>query len=79
MTEYDPELDEPAPTYGDLVDQDTAAPTRKLSAGVLGASCATLVVAGIGMAGVEIPPGVEGALATLFAFGAGYLVRDRVN
>lgn len=62
----------------DLVTQPGSAPTRKVAASTLGAAVATLaVLAAQTWAGVEIPPGFEGALAVVLGFLAGYVVRER--
>ncbi len=62
----------------DLVDQPSPAPTRKVTAAGLGAAAATLVVWALtAFAGADVPPGVEGALATVLALLAGYVVRER--
>lgn len=66
------------PDRAPLVDQPTATPTRKVTAATLGAAAATLVVYALtAFAGADVPPGVEGALATLLAMAAGYVVRER--
>lgn len=52
------------------------APVAKVTAATAGAAAATVVclIAGIW---VDIPTGLEGALATVFAFGAGYFTPPR--
>lgn len=61
-----------------LVDQPSPAPTRKVTAAALGAALATIAVwAAHAFAGVDVPPGVEGALAVVLGFVCGYLVRER--
>ena len=60
-----------------LVTQPTPQPTRKVSASALGGALATvLVLAAQAWAGLDVPPGMEGALAVLLGFAAGYLVRE---
>jgi hypothetical protein len=51
----------------------SAAPVPKVaSAGITGAAV-TLIISALGYYGIELPPEVAAALATLFAFVAGYL------
>lgn len=51
-----------------------AAPVRKVTAAGVGGAAATVAVIVLQMAtGTEVPVGLEGALATLFAFVAGYI------
>ena len=60
-----------------LVDQPDAAPTRKVSAAALGGALATVVVWALqAFGGVEVPPGVEGAVAVIIATLAGYVIRE---
>lgn len=63
-----------------LTDQPSAMPTRKVSAQAIGAALATLAAYGVWLkTGHQMPPGVEGALATLLGLALGYFVRDRQN
>lgn len=65
-------------TDAPLVSQPSAAPTRKVAAGTLGAALATVaVLAAQTWGGVEIPPGFEGSLAVILGFVASYFVRER--
>jgi len=48
----------------------------KVSGGLAAGACATLIVFVAAQLGVAIPTGVEGAIATLIAFAAGYLIPD---
>ena len=64
-----------------LIDQPGPAPTRKMSAALLGGAVASI---GMGLLAIfwpevypRIPPGFEGGIATLAAFALGYVVRDR--
>lgn len=53
----------------------TAAPVTKVIAATLGAAAATIIVATVtAIWNLDTPAGVEGALATLLAFLAGYIV-----
>lgn len=62
----------------ELVDQDSAVPTRKVSAaGAAGALAAIVAWAAQTWGGVDVPPGIEAAFATLLAFAAGYIVKER--
>lgn len=65
-----------------LVKQQTAAPTRKINAALLGGAVASI---GMGLLAIfypevypRIPPGFEGGIATIAAFGLGYLVKERL-
>lgn len=50
------------------------APVPKVVAATAAAAAATIIVVIIGMiTGTDVPAGVEGAVATLLAFAAGYL------
>lgn len=61
----------------DIEIEPTRAPTRKVTAAGVGGAAATIVVIGIQMfTGAEIPMGLEAALATVFAFGAGYMTSE---
>lgn len=52
-------------------------PSRKVAAGAVGGAAATVVVILLQwLVGTEVPVGLEGALATLLGFAAGYLTRD---
>lgn len=62
-----------------LTDQPTAAPTRKVAAGAVGAAAATLVLFGLQLAGIEVPMGLEGAVTTLVTAAAMYLTRERAT
>lgn len=60
------------------MDQPTAAPTRKVTAGAAGAAIATLIVGVATWLGAPQPPvGLEGAIATVVALAAAYLTRER--
>jgi NADH dehydrogenase FAD-containing subunit len=48
----------------------------KVAASTLAAALVTIIVWGAGMAGVEIPEVVQGALITIIVAAAGYLVSD---
>ena len=50
-------------------------PVPKVTAAGLGGAVATLVLFVANLCGVEVPPGVSAAIATVVAFGAGYLTR----
>jgi hypothetical protein len=63
-----------------LVEQQSVAPTRKVGAQAIGASLATLAAYGVWLkTGHQMPPGVEGAMATMFGLALGYFVKDRAN
>lgn len=60
-----------------LVSQPTAAPTRKVTATALGGAFATLTAWALQTyGGVDVPPGIEAALAVVFAVLMGYIVRE---
>ncbi len=60
-----------------MPDQPTSAPTRKVSAATLGGAAAAIGAWLIQLGfGIDVPPGVEGGIATLAAFGFGYIVRE---
>lgn len=68
--------DEPAP----LVDQPTAAPTRKQAAnGIAGAVSTVAMYVYWRVTGEQLPPGMESALTAIFVFFIGYAVRNRAN
>lgn len=48
-------------------------PVPKVTAAAVGGALATLIVAGLGAAGVHVEPTVAGAMATVLGFAAGYL------
>lgn len=60
-----------------MSDKPNRAPTRKVAGASIGAACATVAVwlAQVA-AGLDVPPGVEAALATLFAAASGYMVAE---
>jgi hypothetical protein len=66
------------PTY----EQNSAMPTRKITYVVLGGAIASVVMGAIAIIWPEIygrvPPGFEGGVATLAAFGLGYWVKENV-
>lgn len=56
----------------------SAAPVPKVAAaGAAGAAATVLVLLVQAWTGSSLPPGVEGAIATLLAFAAGYLTPPR--
>ena len=63
------------------VNQPTKAPTRKLNAAAWGGASASILIGVVAIISpetyVRIPPGFEGGLATLAAFGLGYWVKER--
>ena len=69
-----------------MINQPTAAPTRKVAAGALGSGVvgvplAALIVGGLSAAGFELPAGTEAALGALLSsaigFIAAYFTRER--
>lgn len=61
-----------------MSDAPSAAPVAKVAAATAAAALATVVVIVVQAAtGADAPPGLEGALATLFGFLAGYLTPAR--
>lgn len=62
--------------HDDLYEPDgpSRAPVPKVTAATAGAALATVCVIVVAtLTGSNVPPGLEGALATVFAFIAGYL------
>ena len=60
--------------------QATAKPTRKVGAAGIAGAIAAIIVWIVGeFAGIDVPTGVEAALATVVAFVAGYFVEDEPN
>ncbi|WP_290630506.1 hypothetical protein [Aquisalimonas sp.] len=51
-------------------------PTRKVGAAGLGGAAAIVLAWALGLAGVDVPPEVSAAFATLLAFAAGYLTPE---
>jgi hypothetical protein len=51
-------------------------PKPKVIAATIGAAAATVIVAILQAAGADVSPELMGAIATLCAFGAGYLKAD---
>lgn len=51
----------------------------KVAAATVAGGIATILVWLIGLTGVNVPPEVSAAIATVLAGGAGYLVRDRAR
>lgn len=60
----------------------SGAPTAKVMGGTLGAAVSTLLIWGLGQAGLTIDEGVKVAIATVITFAVGYLIppapRDQV-
>lgn len=56
-----------------MSEKESKAPTAKVQAAGAAGAAATLVVFIAAQFGLEIPTGVEGAIATLLAFAAGWL------
>ena len=48
-------------------------PTPKVQAAGAAGAVTTVLVWGVGLAGVDVPPEVAAAVTTLFAFGAAYI------
>lgn len=59
------------------VDQPTLEPTAKVAAAGIGGSLSILIVYGLGLLGLSLPPEVAAALTALVSFAAGYLVKER--
>lgn len=53
-------------------------PNRKVVAGALAGALATIIVWAASLGGVEVPPEVGAALATILGFVAAYIVPERV-
>jgi hypothetical protein len=60
-----------SPAEGDR--DNSAAPTPKVVAATAAAAATIIVVIITAITGNDVPAGVEGAIATLLAFAAGYL------
>lgn len=60
----------PAPTMGRMND---ARPVPKVAAAGASGAAATILVWLVGLLGVDVPPEVAAAFATLLAFAGGYL------
>jgi len=52
--------------------EQSRAPVTKVAAATAGAALATVICL-VASIWVDVPTGLEGALATVFAFGAGYI------
>jgi hypothetical protein len=62
-----------------LIDQPTPRPTDKVTAATAAVAATAIVVWVVEYAtGIDIPSLVEGAVATVAVFGAGYLKRDSI-
>ena len=65
-----------------VYNQPNSAPTRKITYVALGGALASIVMGVVAVVWPEIhgriPPGMEGALATVCAFGLGYWIKERV-
>lgn len=62
---------------GEIEEATSAVPTRKVTASAVGGATATVVVILLNwIVGTDAPAGLEGALAVLFGFVAGYLTRE---
>ncbi len=63
-----------------LVDQPTAAPTRKVSAGLAAGAAASLIAWTLNAGfGITMPAGMEATCATLILFGVQYFTRDKAQ
>lgn len=60
-----------------MINQPTAAPTRKVTAGALAGAVTILAVFVFGQFGVDIPAEVSSSVTVLLTFAASYVVRDR--
>ena len=61
-----------------LTNQDSYMPTRKVQAAAITMPLATILAWVLGaFMGVDVPPGVEAAFASLAAVIAAYMVRER--
>ena len=70
----------PLPSPRPLVDQRTATPTRKVTAGTATGGLAGVIVWIAGeFFGLEIPPEVAAWFATALGAVVAYFIRDRVN
>lgn len=66
--------------HGDLTEQPSAVPTRKMTATVLGGAVATVLAWLIGATtGADVPPGVESAFSVIVAVSAGWSTRERAQ
>lgn len=63
----------------DTIEQPSNAPTNKVAAATVGGAAATLLAFILGELDVHLTPEAGAALATLFAFAAGYFKRERVT
>lgn len=61
----------------ELVSQDTVAPSRKVTAALMAGAAATIIAWAAQQFGLDVPPGIEAAFATLLAGAAGYLRKER--
>jgi hypothetical protein len=52
-------------------------PTNKVTAGGIGGALASIIVWGVSLAGVEVPPEVAAAVATVVSFALAYLVPEK--
>lgn len=50
---------------------------RKVGAGALAGAVTTIVVWGVGLGGVDVPPEVAAAATTVFGFAIGWLVPNQ--
>lgn len=57
------------------MDAPSAVPVPKVAAAGIGGAGATILVWALELAGVDVPPGVAAAFASVIAFVAGYLKR----
>lgn len=62
-----------------LVDQPTLAPSRKVTAGIIGSALTVVLMWILGYFGVAtFPAGVESAITALITVGVAYVTRDRL-